>query len=348
MSWLIGLTVAAISTGQAEARTDRFAYKLEMTPEEGQVDPAIGKRYTPEFARCQRRAVVTYENAACFEAEFARQDAELNQAWKITFHRVSMEQRGPLLNAQRKWIAQRDPFCDNVADEFKGGTIAPDVYSSCRVEQTIRRTIWLEALTTHSASMASPAPNDVALGLAAEQAAVAGQPKFIWKADEPSTVIAFLTWVGTIERLDIPNTLVEGLGLQSTPKVRWADTDGQRVAITTTVLDFAHVNAGSNATIYYWVYGPQRFRGEERIRRAQISLGLHDAHMCVTKAAMSSQFGAPTHVSLFTDGGGTVFTWNIGASGLWKTYAHAGFGPSETGCARHIDISQSAEANAVK
>lgn len=155
MSWLIGLAVAAISAAQPAAQTDRFAYKLEMTPEEGQVDPAIEKRHTPEFASCQQRAVVTYEIAACFEAEFARQDAALNQAWKITFHGVPTEQRAALLNAQRKWIAARDPFCKTVADGFKGGTIAPVVYSDCRVEQTVRRTIWLEALAA-SAPAASP------------------------------------------------------------------------------------------------------------------------------------------------------------------------------------------------
>jgi hypothetical protein len=57
-----------------------------------------------------------------------------------------------LLNAQRKWIAARDPFCKAIADGFKGGTIAPVVYSDCRVEQTIRRTIWLEGLAAPAAS----------------------------------------------------------------------------------------------------------------------------------------------------------------------------------------------------
>jgi uncharacterized protein YecT (DUF1311 family) len=154
MSWLIGLAVAAISTVQAEAQADRFPYKLEVTPEAGQVDPVIEKRFTPQFDSCQKHAVVTYEHAACFEAEFARQDAALNLAWKTTFHRVPAAQRVALLNAQRKWIAERDPFCKTDADGFKGGTITPIVYSDCRVELTIRRTIWLEAL---SAPVSSPA-----------------------------------------------------------------------------------------------------------------------------------------------------------------------------------------------
>lgn len=155
MFWLVGLALAAISTAQAQAQTDRFSYKLEMTPQQSRVDPEIEKRYTTEFRACEKRAVTTYENAACLETEFARQDAVLNQAWKIAFHRQSTTQRGALLKAQRKWVAERDPFCKTVSDGFRGGTIAPIVYSGCRVEQTIRRTIWLEALAT-SAPAASP------------------------------------------------------------------------------------------------------------------------------------------------------------------------------------------------
>jgi hypothetical protein len=37
-------------------------------------------------------------------------------------------------------------FCKSKAAEFSGGTIAPVVYLDCRVEQTIRRTMWLSAL----------------------------------------------------------------------------------------------------------------------------------------------------------------------------------------------------------
>src|SRR5437899_12786 len=89
MSWLIGLAVAAISTAQAEAQPDRFAYKLEVTPEEGHRDPAIQMRYTPAFNACQKHARKTYEYDACFAAEFIRQDAALNRTWKVTFHRVA-------------------------------------------------------------------------------------------------------------------------------------------------------------------------------------------------------------------------------------------------------------------
>ena len=146
MLWLIGLAVAAVSTAQAEAQPDRFAYRLEMTPEEGPLDPAVQGRYTSRFANCQKHAVIEQENAACFDAEFTRQDVALNRVWRAALHRQSLSERRPLLTAQRKWIKERDPFCKNVADGFSGGTIMPVVYANCRAEQTIRRTMWLESL----------------------------------------------------------------------------------------------------------------------------------------------------------------------------------------------------------
>jgi uncharacterized protein YecT (DUF1311 family) len=149
-AWCKVLSAAALAASLAAALParagDPFAYKLEVTPEEGQADPAVRGRYTAQFAACQKRARVTYENAACFEAEFTRQDAALNRVWKATFERTPHAMRKPLLAAQRRWIAGRDPFCREDADGFKGGTIVPIVYSDCRVELTIRRTMWLERL----------------------------------------------------------------------------------------------------------------------------------------------------------------------------------------------------------
>lgn len=125
---------------------NRFNYKLEVTPEEEHVDPSIDRRYTAAFAGCQNRAQTTSENATCFEAEFQRQDAKLNATWRTTLRRLPPGERPLLVQAQREWVAERDPFCMKDADGFSGGTIAPVVYVGCRVELTIRRMIWLEQL----------------------------------------------------------------------------------------------------------------------------------------------------------------------------------------------------------
>ena len=142
MSTLIILASAAL---RAE-RPAPFAYAMKMTPEEGPTDPVVERRYTAKFTSCQKIAVTTQDSAACYENEFTRQDAALNRAWRTTIGRFSKNMRGPLLAAQRKWISDRDPFCKSIADGFKGGTIMPIIYSDCRVEQTIRRTMWSEKL----------------------------------------------------------------------------------------------------------------------------------------------------------------------------------------------------------
>ncbi len=139
--------IAALLAPPTPARADtRFDARMEVTPEEGPLNPVVEKRYSPQFRACQDRASITQDNARCFENEFVRQDVALNRAWKATLNRMPSVDRGPLLAAQRKWIAARDPFCRKDSDGFQEGTIAPVIYVSCRVELTIRRTIWLEQL----------------------------------------------------------------------------------------------------------------------------------------------------------------------------------------------------------
>ena len=143
---LTATLAAAFATPLLAAPSDRFAYKMEITPEDGSVNPAIDGRYTPAFAACQQHAQSSPDNAQCFVAEFPRQDAVLNQTWKATLTRVPTSQHAPLVAAQRRWVAERDPFCKARSDDFSGGTIAPIIYVSCRVELTIRRAMWLEHL----------------------------------------------------------------------------------------------------------------------------------------------------------------------------------------------------------
>lgn len=138
------ISLMLVAQGKA-ATTDPFAYKFEMTPEEGPLNPAVEERYTAAFGQCQKLAVTTRDHAFCYEDEFARQDKRLNRAWHATSARIIPTLRGRLRAAQRQWIAERDAFCLSKSDEFRGGTIAPVVYANCRVEQTVRRTLWLEA-----------------------------------------------------------------------------------------------------------------------------------------------------------------------------------------------------------
>jgi uncharacterized protein YecT (DUF1311 family) len=136
---LIGMPVHA-------HKVEPFVYRFVTTPEEGPSDPAVRKRHTAQFWACQERAVSTQAHGACFAAESARQDQVLNRTWRRALASVAPKLRGRLVAAQRKWIAKRDPFCRPEADKFREGTIAPLIYIDCRIEQTIRRTMWLEQL----------------------------------------------------------------------------------------------------------------------------------------------------------------------------------------------------------
>lgn len=143
---LVWAALVAMAAGTASAASDPYASKLEVTPEEGPVDLAIEGRKTLEYGTCAQGGATTSDAAQCLEAEFARQDKALGLAWKAAFARTKGPKHAALLTAQRQWIARRDPFCRKLSDEYSGGTIAPVIWSSCRVETTIRRTMWLEKL----------------------------------------------------------------------------------------------------------------------------------------------------------------------------------------------------------
>jgi uncharacterized protein YecT (DUF1311 family) len=140
------LVVLAVAIPALVQAAQPFAYRMVQTPEEGPLDPNVEGRYTAAFAACQKSAQTTSDNADCFVAEFVRQDAALNRTWQAVFPRIPAQQRPLLRAAQRRWLAARDPFCRKESDGFSGGTIAPVIYVSCRTEQTIRRTLWLEKL----------------------------------------------------------------------------------------------------------------------------------------------------------------------------------------------------------
>jgi uncharacterized protein YecT (DUF1311 family) len=142
------VVLAALALPALVQAAPPFAYRMVQTPEEGPLDPKVEGRYTTAFAACQKTAQTTSDNADCFVAEFGRQDAALNHAWQAVFPSIPAQQRPLLRAAQRRWLAARDPFCRKESGGFSGGTIAPVIYVSCRTEQTIRRTLWLEKLAS--------------------------------------------------------------------------------------------------------------------------------------------------------------------------------------------------------
>ena len=92
----------------------------------------------------------------CALKEFEAEDRKLNTAWKRVYSEVKARDadlgedfRGmpeALLNAQRSWIAFRDDHCETEGFVYRGGSIEPLIYHSCRAEMTRQRTKQLNSL----------------------------------------------------------------------------------------------------------------------------------------------------------------------------------------------------------
>lgn len=109
--------------------------------------PEIDARYTSPYRRCLARPDLnTILRDQCNAQEMKRQDARLNAVWAVTFKRLPPARQPALRSAERAWIADRQKHCLLQSKEAEGGTLEAIEYSSCMVDETIRRTIWLEKL----------------------------------------------------------------------------------------------------------------------------------------------------------------------------------------------------------
>lgn len=76
-------------------------------------------------------------------------DRRLNQTYQKAIAKFKgTSQESQLVNAQSVWIKFRDADCAFARDRFKGGTIAPMVYSSCLGRHSQQRTKELENYLT--------------------------------------------------------------------------------------------------------------------------------------------------------------------------------------------------------
>lgn len=109
--------------------------------------PEIDARYSSLYRRClARRDLNTILHDQCNAQEMKRQDAQLNATWAVTFKRLPSARQTALRSAERAWIADRQKHCLLQSKEAEGGTLEAIEYSSCMIDETIRRTIWLEKL----------------------------------------------------------------------------------------------------------------------------------------------------------------------------------------------------------
>lgn len=83
----------------------------------------------------------------CAHNGWQRVDDELNRLWKVV--KPAADKRGQgrqLLQAQRAWLKYRDATCEGERDQYKGGSIADQIYWSCMDRLTRVRNRELKAM----------------------------------------------------------------------------------------------------------------------------------------------------------------------------------------------------------
>ena len=117
-----------------------FVLTLLASPGHSEKDP---------FANINCKAASTQlEMNYCANLSFQAADQELNQIYRQlrnTFKQTKQNTQEPqLINAQLAWLQYRDLDCKFSADRFKGGSIAPLIYSGCKETLTKQRTTLLK------------------------------------------------------------------------------------------------------------------------------------------------------------------------------------------------------------
>lgn len=109
----------------------------------------IERRYTATFDHCMASGAaaqgLTYAVRECLAAETRVQDARLNQAYKMVMARLPANRREGLRLSERNWIKARDAGCEKQSTEDGlGGDMAIEIQDQCVLDETIKRTIYLE------------------------------------------------------------------------------------------------------------------------------------------------------------------------------------------------------------
>ena len=121
---------------------------LCATAANAQTTKQIRARYSQDYKQCLATGDaangVTIAIMDCNGFENDRQDARLNQAYRMVMARLSSQKKAVLRASERNWIVQRDLRCRRKSAVEEGGSLARIIYSDCFLEETIRRTIWLE------------------------------------------------------------------------------------------------------------------------------------------------------------------------------------------------------------
>lgn len=106
---------------------------------------AADQRLTREYHRCMDTSGEIDANIAnCNSEENDRQDGRLNQAYGMVMRQLPAPKKAALRQSERAWIRQRDLGCKRDAEVEAGGTIYNVMLSGCILDETIKRTLFLE------------------------------------------------------------------------------------------------------------------------------------------------------------------------------------------------------------
>lgn len=109
----------------------------------------VEQRYTPTYNRClntgEAAQGATFAVVECNTNETRIQDGRLNQAYKMVMTRLPANRQEQLRQSERNWIKARDAQCSKQArEDGGGGTMGEEIYSGCILDETIKRTMFLE------------------------------------------------------------------------------------------------------------------------------------------------------------------------------------------------------------
>jgi uncharacterized protein YecT (DUF1311 family) len=111
-------------------------------------DVAVERRYSRMFDRCLNSGDAIngalYAMRQCTIDEIERQDAKLNQAYRMLMMRLSSKNKEKLRSSERAWIKSRDKKCASEIDEVNGGREEYLFRDACILYETVSRTIRLE------------------------------------------------------------------------------------------------------------------------------------------------------------------------------------------------------------
>jgi uncharacterized protein YecT (DUF1311 family) len=101
--------------------------------------PALTQNEDFDDVDC-KKASTQLEMNHCAYKSFKAADTELNQVYRqLRNNYKGTAQDRQLVDAQLAWIKFRDTDCKFSADRFKGGSIAPLIYSGCQEGLTKER-----------------------------------------------------------------------------------------------------------------------------------------------------------------------------------------------------------------